>query len=112
MKRRLINGLIIVIGLYLIVSFSRDIWGLLNKNKEIDKEQQKLEKLKDDNLVLKQRLEYVQSEEFVEKEARDKLGMVREGEAVVLMPENTSQALETQVQEETPNWKKWWQLFF
>lgn len=111
MKSKLVTGLIIVFGLYLIVSFSRDIWGLLNKTKEIDKERQTLENLKADNVALKQQLEYVKSDEFVEKEARDKLGMAKEGEAVVLMPENTSKASETQIQE-VPNWKKWWQLFF
>lgn len=112
MKSKLLTGLIIMVGLYLIVSFSRDIFGLLNKTKEIDKEQQKLEDLKTDNVALKRQLQYVQSNEFVEKEARDKLGMAKEGEAVVLMPENTSGSSETQIQEEVPNWKKWWKLFF
>jgi cell division protein FtsB len=112
MKSKLLTGLIIIVGLYLIVSFSREIVGLLNKTKEIGKEQEKLEKLKTDNIALKQQLEYVQSNEFVEKEARDKLGMAKDGEAVVLMPENTSTS-ETQIQqEESSNWKKWWQLFF
>jgi cell division protein FtsB len=113
MKGKLFTGLIILFGLYLIVSFSRDIWGLLNKTKEIDKEQQKLEDLKADNVNLKQQLEYVKSDAFVEKEARDKLGMAKDGEAVVLMPENVSKTSEDQIQqEEAPNWKKWWQLFF
>jgi len=112
MKRKLFTGLIILLGLYLIVSFSRDIFGLLNKTKETGKEQEKLDGLKADNVNLKQQLEYVQSNEFIEKEARDKLGMAKEGEAVVLMPENVSKSSENQIQGEVPNWKKWWQLFF
>jgi cell division protein FtsB len=75
------------------------------------KEQIKLENLKRENQELKEKLEFVQTPEFMEKEARDRLGLVQEGEAVVIMPEKITD-VQANNQEELPNWKKWWQLFF
>lgn len=113
MRSRLINGFLLILGCYLIVSFSRDIWGLVEKSREIEKEQLKLDQLKKENLELKKRVAYVQSEEFIEKEARDKLGLARDGEAVVMMPSAGKSAREDSFNsEEQSNWQRWWHLFF
>ncbi|MFZ5366071.1 MAG: FtsB family cell division protein [Patescibacteria group bacterium] len=115
MKDKLIPGILLIFGLYLIVSFSRDILSLLEKSKEQEKEQLKLEKLEIKNEELKKQLEYVKSQEFVEKQAREKLGLAREGEVVVILPENVGELVkpkEEKKEEELPNWKRWLKLFF
>lgn len=81
------------------------------KSREIGKEQVKLENLKQENQELKEKLEEVKTPEFVEREARDRLGLVQEGEAVVIMPERIIEEQANQ-SKELPIWKKWWQLFF
>jgi len=101
MRNKLITGILFLFGLYLIVSFSRDILDLYQKSKGVEKEQ----------------LEYVKSAEFLEKEAREKLGLAREGEVVVILPENVEELIsanQPQISEnqEEPNWKKWLKLFF
>jgi len=117
MKSKIISGLLTLFGLYLIVSFSRSIFDLYQKSKEIEKERLKVEALKIKNEELKKQLEYVRSQEFLEKEAREKLGLVREGEVVVILPENFKEAIgndysQTEKDKEVPNWEKWWKVFF
>ncbi len=115
MKKKLIPGLIIIFSLYLIVSLSREIFDLVQKEKIIGKEQLKLEQLKVETQVFKEQLDYVQSGEFVEKEAREKLGMTREGETVVILPEDFEEMVEQSQgavdPAEIPNWKQWLGLF-
>lgn len=111
MKNRLFTVLLITFSLYLIVSFSKDIYNLWKKSQEIGNEQTKLENLKQENQQLKEKLEYVKTQEFVEKEARDRLGLVWEGEAVVIMPEKIMNN-EFNQPAYVPIWEKWWQLFF
>ncbi len=74
-----------------------------------------LAKVKSDNEVLKQKLSQSQTPEFVEREARDKLGLVKEGEVVILMdtPGVANSGQGAQEQGDTiPKWKQWWRLFF
>lgn len=117
MKTRFILGLILLLGLYLIVSFSRDLWVLTKKENEISQSQLKLEKLRWENEKLRKELEYVHSEAFIEKEAREKLGLTREGETVLMLPENLKEWLgisQPQISGDgnLPNWKRWLKIFF
>lgn len=116
MKKRLVLLLLFFFGLYLIVSFSRDLWGLWQKSGEIEKSQMALEKLKIKNEELKKQLEYVGSDAFIEKEARDKLGLGKAGETILVLPENLGSIgvnpSEISANQNLPNWEKWWKLFF
>ena len=115
MRKEIIPGLIIVFSLYLIVSLSKEIFDLVQKEKVIEQEQLKVEKLKVEAQVLREQLDYVQSEEFVEKEAREKLGLTKEGETIVILPEDFEEIVELSRKgietEELPNWRKWLGLF-
>ncbi|WP_257789693.1 FtsB family cell division protein [Clostridium isatidis] len=51
--------------------------------KEITVSQQELEELRDKNAELQRDLESIGSDEYIEKSARERLGMVKEGEKVV-----------------------------
>lgn len=117
MKVRFISIICFLIGLYLIVSFSRDLWRLAQKEGEIQKANSRLEKLENQNQELEQKAKEVQTPEFVEKEAREKLGLAKEGETVVILPENfdriakINQSLNNSSLD-LPNWERWWKLFF
>ncbi len=76
---------------------------------------EEVEELTLKNKELKERLEYVKSEEFVEKEVRDKLNMAKENEVIVVLPEGLElrdQQLEASNEEDLPNWQRWLKLFF
>lgn len=117
MKIRFIFAFLALLGLYLIVSFSRDLWHLWQKEGEIRKSQLKLEELRVKNEELKKQLEYVKSETFLEKEAREKLGLAKPGETVLILPENLEEALginppSISENQRLSNWERWWRLFF
>ncbi len=61
---------------------------------------------------LKQQLYFVNTPQFVENEAREKLGMVKPGEHIVLAPPPTENKPTKPTIDNTPNWEKWWKLFF
>jgi len=66
-----------------------------------------------ENARLKRKLAEVQTPDFIEREAREKLGMGREGERVVILPEKTksepSFAKATEGRQE--NWRLWRKLY-
>jgi cell division protein FtsB len=68
------------------------------------------------NKELKDKLSEVKSPEFVEKEARDKLGLARDGETVIIIPEDKLKQVlgstQKNIEAKLPNWLGWWQLFF
>ena len=87
-------------------------------NNQIKAEKTKLAKIEADNKNLQEQLFETQSSDFIEKEVRDKLGLSKPGEAIVVLPDADSLrqlAPKMQVEEDTlppPNWKKWESLFF
>lgn len=60
---------------------------------------------------LEQQLREATSSAFVERAAREKLGLVREGETVVIM-DQTQASGSSDINQSTPSWKQWWGLFF
>ncbi|MFI5265151.1 MAG: septum formation initiator family protein [Candidatus Levyibacteriota bacterium] len=67
--------------------------------------------LQKEQAYLSQKLYFAKTDTFVEDEARQKLGLVRPGEQIVvdqkigpLQPKSEPIA--------RPNWQKWWNLFF
>ena len=112
--RRLIAIGILVFESYLIISSSQSVWSLWQKQGEAEKKRQEVEKLEVENRRLQSRLAYEQSPQFVEKQAREKLNLVKPGETVVVIPEDvlkaaTASAVPTPP---PPNWQQWLRLFF
>jgi cell division protein FtsB len=102
----------IVISLIIINSLARSIYDLWQKKDLIAKAQKDLIHQKQENDRLKSEALYTASREFIEKEARDKLLLVKPGEQQVLVPQNLIKKKAVESQDNTPNWKKWWELFF
>ena len=112
---RLIKAVVLLAGIGLIINFSKDIFRLLKAGERVNQAQIKLEEAESENAELKQLKEYYQSEEFLEQQARDKLNLAKEGEVVLVLPENVSDLVserKLQEPERPPNWRQWWNLFF
>ena len=56
-------------------------------NKEIARLQNEINKLDDQNIEMTQLLEYIQTDDFVAREARMKLGLKKQGEHLVIVQE-------------------------
>jgi len=106
----------LVFGLVFIINNQiRSIYDLWQKKDLVIKAEQDLEYLKEENKKLKSELSYAETNEFIEKEARDKLLWVKPGEEPVLIPEKIikdSLVEEPELAVLKPNWQQWWELFF
>jgi len=94
-KRRLYQLTIIVIGLFIIYGSSRNIIELWQQKQRVWKIQKEVKELEIEEAELKKKLEYYRSDEYVEKVAREKLLLQKEGETVILLPQwqNQDQSL-------------------
>lgn len=107
-------GLILI----LVVSVFRNIGRTNQIKSQIQAEKTKLAKIQADNDKLVKELAQTQNPNFIEKEVRDKLGLGKEGEAIVVLPDSeVLRKLAPQIPSEVdtlpdPNWVKWKKLFF
>lgn len=106
--------MVVTIGVYLIINLLNTTATLWQRQNEVTQAQEELEKLKKESKDLSSQLEYSQTQEFLEKEARDKLGLVMEGERQVLIEEEALTATESGIKGKNSwfeNLKSWWNLF-
>lgn len=110
-------GLIVVL-MVVIFSLVRSLLGYLKLDDRFLLAENEVEKLEVENKNLGVTL-YEEDKDFVmEKELRDSLGFSRQGEVVVVLPDDlVNKTIEDRKQEvaseeQLPNWKKWWDLFF
>ncbi len=75
------------------------------------KAQNDLEREKKENADLKKRLEYVNSNEFIEEEARNKLFLVKPGESGVIIPKDLIATNDPKKVENKAVWEEWIELF-
>jgi len=80
-------------------------------NSLLEKEKAKVAALQEEQRRLRQQKKYVQSRDFVEKEAREKLGLGYPDQVRLLLPEEKNQPTPTPSLV-LPVWQRWWRLFF
>lgn len=102
----------VILALLLIVNSTKRLSSLRNTSAKVGEAQQQLEALRRENEDFKRELEYKKSGQFVEEEIRDKLGLVKRGEAVVILPKDNQSEAVVDSEPSTPNYIKWWNLFF
>ena len=121
MKQKIVNimGLVgsIIVFLVLASSFVKSVRRIRDGDTQIKKTENRLNKIDEENKKLAEQLQITQSEEFMEKQLRDKLGLAREGEIILVLPEHeiVKKLAPTLPNEESvtlkPNWQKWVELF-
>jgi cell division protein FtsB len=114
MKRNLLLALVFLVSIILAVNSTKRILVFRTNAQKVDEAQRRLEALRAENEALKRDLEHKQSEQFAEGEIRNKLGLVREGEAMVIVPkeEDKQEPLAKGQSSSGRNLQKWWKLFF
>lgn len=113
MKRRLITILISLFSLGFIVTISRSIYTIWQKGSAVDERIAVRDRLREENQALQEKLNEVNSDAFIESQAREKLNLQREGEVVVVLPKGAETTQDEVVTApDKPNWQQWIQLFF
>jgi cell division protein FtsB len=117
-QRQLAQVVIGIGSILLAFSLVRTTYGLWKKQDYVRAREEAYRQAQKYNQELKNQLKIDQTPDFVEKVAREKLGMGKEGETVIFMPNssiantpvtNSANAL---TETEKSNWKKWWGVFF
>ena len=112
MKYKWANWLLLLLCLVLAVNIVRVWLNLSRRGDVIKKAEERWEKTKNDNETLKRELARVQSKDYIERQARDKLNLGKEGEIVVLLPSISPIESPTPTPiDESANWEKWVRVF-
>lgn len=111
MRRKLLLIGAILVSLLLAYNSARRILTFKTTSEKVKEAEVRLEEIKLENEKLKQDLAYKESSQFAEAEIRNKLGLVKEGEAVVVVPRDEV-ADDVQLTTDKPNWVKWKERFF
>jgi len=115
--KKIVNWIVLVLIILGALSLYRRVLKTKTINDEIKEKEDKLAEIKRSNDELRNRLQEVESKVYIEKQLRDNLGLVKDGEIVVVLPEpDTVKKLSPKVDDEEtqpidPNWKKWMELF-
>jgi cell division protein FtsB len=110
--------LLIIFIIALLVSLGRNVVKINKVSKTIEEAQEKVKKLRQENQMLADQAAMAESQEYIEKQLRNELGLVKEDEIVLILPEENilrKLAPKKEEEEETlpdPNWKEWVYLFF
>lgn len=113
-RKKLIQLLWLGGGLYVCLVLGKSLWELSRAGGRVVQSQQQLTTLQQEGRMLSDRLKEVQTPDFVEKEARDVLGMQKPGETVLIVPTVSLPPTNNEKQDSSrplANWEKWISLF-
>jgi cell division protein FtsB len=113
MKGKFVKWAVLIIGIILLVRLVNNISRLISVGGRVTGEEQKLAYAQLLNKQLKNELQEAQTPQFMEREAREKLGYGKPGEVVLVIPDQY-QASNPKLQattDNTPNWIKWRKLY-
>jgi cell division protein FtsB len=112
MSKRLITFVVVIFCLFCIIQICWSIVNLWQKGGLVTEQVQILKQKQSENDQLKQKLVEVESNDYIEKEARNKLNMQKEGDVVVVLPKNLPQIEKTSDSSQLSNWQKWAKMIF
>lgn len=105
--------LLLIFLIFVIISLGTNTVNLISRGLVVRKEHQELEALQEKNEQLRAHLDYIKTDEFLEQEARNSLGLTKD-ETILILPQDILWQNEADSQEisPVPNWRQWWELFF
>jgi len=107
---RAIVGLVILYSLYVV---GKTLYQSYLVRKEVSDLKSSLTQMQESNKQLGQQIVYYQSASYREKIARERMGLMKPGEEViVILPEEKKQVAEKDPEDGLPNYQKWWNFFF
>ena len=120
LKQKLIKVRIYILIIFVFLfalSLFRNILKVNEVKNRIQREREKVQKLEEEGKILEEELKKMQGNEFLETQLRDKLGLAKKGESVVILPDpETLKSLVPKIPDEKdylpdPPYIKWLKLF-
>ena len=108
--------ILVVIFFISLIALGRESYRHFRINQRVENLEGRIVELERDEEEFIKMEEYFQSEEFLEKEARLKLNLIKPGEKLIIikMPEELEEDKENEevIAEEVLNVQRWWEYFF
>ncbi len=107
--------LIVIFFVFVIQNLLHSIYGLWQKKELLVNARLEVESARKENAALKEQIESLKNPAFIERQARDKLLLVKPGEQIVVASDKliaNADDRESTQEKSKPNWKLWWELFF
>lgn len=117
MTKKISFTAIILISVFIAYNLIIQIFQALHSGDRLSLATEILYKLEVENKRLKERLEQTKTDEFIVEQARNKLGLVKKGETLIVIPEDKinqvlSASQSAKEEERLPNWVGWFRLFW
>ena len=115
--KKLTNWIFLIVALILSISLIQNIRHVAGSGDKINEAEKQISELEKEQKNLQTQVQFVKSDAFVEKQLRDKLGLAKPGELVVVLPDSelvkkyAPKVEDEEVSLPDPNWKKWEKLF-
>lgn len=111
-------SLVLVIIIF-VVKITQEIINRRSLNNELANLNQQITNLQGKQQELENLMTYLESSDFIEKEARTRLNLRKDGERVIIIPSSStnnnlpaSATITTTTIKELTNFQKWWQYIF
>ncbi|MBI4099809.1 septum formation initiator family protein [Candidatus Microgenomates bacterium] len=109
-QKRFLRWLIIIVSFYLIVTTSQAIVDLWRSGDKLTNRERELAALQVQQQELTKQKKRVESQDYLEKVARNELGMSKPGEEIIIVPPELLAQSPEASPDATPNWEKWMKL--
>lgn len=110
-QNRFWSWLFVILGTILAIRTINNIIRLSKANERLKSADVEISMLEAKKADLESRLTTVQTDDYVERTAREKLGLGRAGEIVVVMEEGDGDRQGAEPKDQTANWKLWRRLY-
>ena len=117
--------LVLIVGFFIVAYMLYNLTVSIYDNYQIEKHitefESRNEELRSENSQKLDDFQYYTSEEYIEKTAKQNLGLINPGERIIVIPDEAlvmmaedeeSQMLTEQIRASWSNPKKWWKFFF
>lgn len=115
MIKKVALGLIILVVLVVAYNLVTQIKDAVKSGERLSQSADVVVTLEAKNKALKKKLTEIQSPDFIEEQIRNKLGLTKKGETVVVIPEDKMKLVlgaSKSAQIRLPNWLGWVKVFF
>lgn len=115
MLKKILLGLIILVVILIAYNLIKQIIDVSKSGDRLSQSADTLFKLEAKNRELKAKLSQIKSSQYLEEQARNKLGLSKAGETIVVIPEEKIKqvlGISQSAQIRLPNWQGWLKLFW
>lgn len=111
-ESRFVNLILVVLLVLSVVKVFREAMVRYEINKEIGTLENQLNDLESKSDKIGNMIAYLKTDQYIEKEARTKLNLVKPGEKQINFVSSTADSVQTELAKSSPNYIKWFNYFF